>query len=326
MISSTARVSSTQEVVDELRRRQAFVMVSHVKPDGDTLGAGLALGLALKKLGKRVHYFQQDAVPRNLRFLPDSEHVARQLPSDLPADTLFVFCDMSDTRRAGEFLPPVDRENTLDIDHHLGNALFGKLNYVLESECSTGSAVMHLLRGLHVPIDGDIATCILATIMTDTGGFMHSNTTPEALDLAAELMRLGARKEEITEEIFLKKRVAATRLLGRIIDAMRFEHDGRYCYSFVDDAMLAETGADGEDAEDMVNVLRGQDGVEVAALFKAIDGEIRVSLRSSGRVNVQAAAKRLDGGGHFRASGLTYHGNLDEAFRAVDGALVAEGL
>jgi bifunctional oligoribonuclease and PAP phosphatase NrnA len=326
MISSTARISSTQEVVDELRRRQAFVMVSHVKPDGDTLGAGLALGLALKKLGKRVHYFQQDAVPRNLRFLPGSENVSRQLPPDLPADTLYVFCDMSDPRRAGEFLPRVERENTLDIDHHLGNALFGKLNYVLESECSTGSVVMHLLRGLHAPVDADIATCILATIMTDTGGFMHSNTTPEALDLSAELMRQGARKEEITEEIFLKKRVAATRLLGRIIDAMRFEHDGRYCYSFVDDAMLADTGADGEDAEDMVNVLRGQDGVEVAALFKAIEGEIRVSLRSSGRVNVQAAAKRLDGGGHFRASGLTYHGTLDEAFSAVDGALIAEGL
>jgi bifunctional oligoribonuclease and PAP phosphatase NrnA len=326
MISSTARVSSTQEVVDELRRRQAFVMVSHVKPDGDTLGAGLALGLALKKLGKRVHYFQQDAVPRNLRFLPDSEHVSRSIPSDLPADTLYVFCDMSDPRRAGEFLPRIDRENTLDIDHHLGNALFGKLNYVIEAECSTGTVVMHLLRGLHVPVDADIATCILATIMTDTGGFMHSNTTPEALELSAELMRLGARKEEITEDIFLRKRVAATRLLGRIIDVMRFDHEGRYCYSYVDDAMLAETGADGEDAEDMVNVLRGQDGVEVAALFKAIDGEIRVSLRSSGRVNVQAAAKRLDGGGHFRASGLTYHGTLDEAFRAVDGALIAEGL
>lgn len=326
MIDSTVRVASTDEVVKELRHRDAFVMVSHVKPDGDTLGAGLALGLALTKFGKRVQYFQQDSVPRNLRFLPGAERVTRDLPADLPPDTLYVFCDMSDPRRAGEFLPAIARENMLDIDHHLGNALFGKLNYVLESECSTGTAVMHLLRGLGVEIDADIATCILATIMTDTGGFMHSNTTPEALELSAELMRLGARKEEITEDIFLNKRVAATRLLGCIIDAMRFDHDGRYCYSYVDDAMLAATGADGEDAEDMVNVLRGQEGVEVAALFKAIDGEIRVSLRSNGRVNVQAAAKRLDGGGHFRASGLTYHGTLEEAFRAVDGALVAEGL
>jgi phosphoesterase RecJ-like protein len=185
---------------------------------------------------------------------------------------------------------------------------------------------MHLLRGLGVPVDPPIATCILATIMTDTGGFMHSNTTPEALELAAELMQQGADKERITEEIFLRKRVAATKLLGRIIEAMRFEHDGRYCYSYVDDTMLEMTGADGEDTEDVVNTLLGQEGVDVAALFKAIEGEIRVSLRSGGRLNVQAAAQRLAGGGHFRASGLTYHGSLMSAFEAVEAALVAEGL
>jgi phosphoesterase RecJ-like protein len=326
MIESTSRVASTADVVAELRARPAFVMVSHVKPDGDTLGAGLALGLALKKLGKRVHYFGQDPVPRNLRFLPETQFVSRDVPSDLPPDALYVFCDMSDFSRAGEFLPAVSRENMLDIDHHLGNSLFGKVNYVLETECSTGAVVMHLLRALNVPIDRDIATCILTTVMTDTGGFMHSNASPEALELAAELMRLGANKEEITEEIFLRKRVAATKLLGQIIERMRFGHDGRYCYSYVDDAMLAGTGADGEDTEDTVNTLRGQDGVDVAALFKAIDGEIRVSLRSNGAVNVQAAAKRLGGGGHFRAAGLTCHGTLEESFRAVDAALVAEGL
>lgn len=185
---------------------------------------------------------------------------------------------------------------------------------------------MHLLRELGAPLDKRVATCILATIMTDTGGFMHSNTTPDALELSAELMRLGADKEQITEEIFLRKRVAATKLLARVVEEMRFEHDGRYCYSFVDDAMLERTGADGEDTEDMVNMLLGQEGVDVAALFKAIEGEIRVSLRSSGRINVQAAAGRLGGGGHFRASGLTCHGSLPDAFAAVEAALVAEGL
>jgi phosphoesterase RecJ-like protein len=326
MIESTPRIASAQEVVEELRRRNSFVMVSHVKPDGDTLGAGLALGLALKRMGKRVAYFQQDSVPRNLRFLPEADLVSRDLPADLPEDTLYVFCDMSDRKRAGDLLDGVERENVLDIDHHLGNALFGKLNFVLEHECSTGTVVMHLLRGLGVPVDPPIATCILATIMTDTGGFMHSNTTPEALELAAELMQQGADKERITEEIFLRKRVAATKLLGRIIEAMRFEHDGRYCYSYVDDTMLEMTGADGEDTEDVVNTLLGQEGVDVAALFKAIEGEIRVSLRSGGHLNVQAAAQRLGGGGHFRASGLTYHGSLMSAFEAVEAALVAEGL
>ncbi len=325
-MTQTMASSSTQEVAAELLRRPAFVMVSHVKPDGDTLGAGLALGIALKRLGKRVHYFQQDPVPRNLRFLPDTEFVTRDIPGDLPPDTLYVFCDMSDFSRAGEFLPKVERENMLDIDHHLGNSHFGKFNFVLDTECSTGTVVMHLFRELKIEIDRDLATCILTTIMTDTGGFMHSNTTPAVLELSAELMRIGADKEQITEEIFANRRVAATRLLGSVIDAMVFGHEGRYCYSYVDDPMLARTDADGEDTEDVVNTLRGQEGVEVAALFKAIEGEIRVSLRSNGRVNVQAAAATLGGGGHFRASGLTFHGTLADAFVAVDAALTAQGL
>ena len=326
MIDEKPVVATTEEVVAELRKRSAFVMVSHVKPDGDTLGAGLALGIALKKLGKRVHYFQQDPVPRNLRFLPDTEFVSRDMPPDLPADTLWVFGDMSDTARAGEFLPKLARENILDIDHHLGNAHFGALNYVLPHECSTGTCVVHLLRGLKVDIDKDIATCLLTTIMTDTGGFMHSNTTPEVLTLSAELMHLGANKEQITEEIFANKRLAALKLLGRALNEAQVERDGRYIWSYVDDAMLAECGADGEDTEEIVNHLRSVEGVEVSALFKAYDGDIRVSLRSSGRVNVQAAASRLGGGGHFRASGLTYSGPLPEAVRAVEEALAAEGL
>ncbi len=319
-------MTSTEDVVAALRRRSAFVMISHVKPDGDTLGAGLALGLALEKLGKRVCYYQQDAVPRTLRFLPGAERISSTLPANLPEDTLYVFCDMSDMARAGTHVPRLSPENVLDIDHHLGNGLFGAYNYVLPTECSTGTCVMHLLRELGVQIDAGIATCLLTTIMTDTGGLMHSNTSPGALELSAELMRLGADKEKITREIFSNKRVAATKLLGRVIGAMHFSHDGRYCWSAVDDEMLSQCGADGEDTEDMVNVLLGQEGVEVAALFKAYDGELRVSLRSTGRVNVQAAAASLGGGGHFRAAGLDCSGTLADAVKSVDSALVAQGL
>ncbi len=326
MIESKVASATTQEVVAELRRRPAFVMVSHVKPDGDTLGAGLALGLALRPLGKRVYYFQQDPVPRTLRFLPDSECVSREVPDDLPADTLWVFGDMSDTSRAGEFLPDIARENILNIDHHLGNSRFGALNYVLDSECSTGTCVVRLLREMKAPITREIATCLLTTIMTDTGGFMHSNTTPQVLQLSAELMRAGADKEQITEEIFANKRFAAQKLLGMALDNATLENDGRYCWSVVDDAMLKSANADGEDTEEIIGHLRSIEGVEAAALFKAYDGDIRVSLRSNGRINVQEAAARLGGGGHFRASGLTYVGPLENAKKAVVQALIAEGL
>jgi bifunctional oligoribonuclease and PAP phosphatase NrnA len=326
MIQSEARLATSDEVVAELRARPAFVMVSHVKPDGDTLGAGIALGLALRAAGKRVHYFQQDPVPRNLLFLPDADRVSRDVPHDLPPDTLWVFGDMSDAARAGDFLPPLERRNILNIDHHLGNARFGALNYIVEDECSTGTCVLRLLRALGAHITPEIATALLTTIMTDTGGFVHSNTTANVLRLSAELMESGADKDLITREVFGNKRFAAVKLLGRALQSAQLEADGRFSWSAVDDAMLAECGADGEDTEEIVQHLRGVEGVEVAALFKAYDGEIRVSLRSAGRINVQAAAARLSGGGHRRAAGLTYEGTLPEAIAAVREVLEAEGL
>ena len=318
--------NTTEEVVAELRARSSLMFVSHVKPDGDTLGAGLALGLALKSLGKRVGYFQQDPVPRNLRFLPDAEHVSREVPADLPGDTLWVFCDMSDFTRAGEFLPKIERADMLDIDHHLGNSLFGALNYVIPTEASTGTCVLRLLHALGTEITPDIATCILTTIMTDTGAFMHTNTTAAVLQMSAEMIELGADKPLITEEIFANKRFAAIKLLGMALERAVLQDDGRYCWTYVDEEMLRVAGADGEDTEEIVQHLRAVEGVEAAALFKDYDGAIRVSLRSSGKINVQAAAAALAGGGHFMAAGLTFEGPLSQAVEAVHAALHAQGL
>jgi phosphoesterase RecJ-like protein len=319
--------ATTEQVVAELRRRSSFMFVSHVKPDGDTLGAGLALGLALKALGKRVGYFQQDPVPRNLRFLADAEFVSRDVPADLPADTLWVFCDMSDFTRAGEFLPEIAHENMLDIDHHLGNSHFGYLNYVIPSEASTGTCVLRLLHAMDAKITPEIATAILTTIMTDTGAFMHTNTTADVLRMSAEMIDAGADKPLITEEIFANKRFAATRILGLALERMKLEDNGRYCWTYVDEQMLAECNADGEDTEEIVQHLRAVEGVEAAALFKDYDGAIRVSLRSSGRINVQLAAASLNGGGHFMAAGLTYpERDLQKAIDGVHAALRAQGL
>ena len=324
--TTVARSASTEEVVAELRRRSSFMFVSHVKPDGDTLGAGLALGSALKALGKRVGYFQQDPVPRNLRFLVDSELCSRDVPKDLPADTLWVFGDMSDTSRAGDYLPAIDRSNVLNIDHHLGNSRFGSFNYVLEKEASTGTCVMHLLRALDAKITPQIATALLTTIMTDTGAFMHTNTTTAVLALSAELMELGADKPLITEEIFANKRFAAIKILGLALSKAKVEDNGRYCYTYVTQAMLDECGADGEDTEEIVQHLRSVEGVEAAALFKDYDGAVRVSLRSSGKINVMEASASLGGGGHFMASGLTFEGDLQGAIAGVHAALAAQGL
>jgi phosphoesterase RecJ-like protein len=244
----------------------------------------------------------------------------------LPADTLWVFCDMSDFSRAGEFLPQIDRANMLNIDHHLGNSAFAGLNYILSTEASTGTCVLRLLRALDVTVTPEIATCILTTIMTDTGAFMHTNTTAEVLRLSGEMMECGGDKPLITEWIFANKRFAATKLVGLALGSARLEEGGRYCWTVVDEAMLAACGADGEDTEEIVQHLRAIEGVAAAALFKDFDGAVRVSLRSGGKINVQLAAAAYGGGGHFMAAGLTFPGDLDAAIAGVRSALKAEGL
>lgn len=318
--------NTTEEIAAFVRERSSFVIVSHVKPDGDTLGSGLALGIALEGLSKTVRWYQHDAIPRNLRFLPGASRIEPRFPTDLPAATLYVFCDMSDASRAGTEIPPLATADVLNIDHHLGNTCFGGKNLILDTDCSTGSVVFKILQAMDVPITPEIATCLLAAIMTDTGIFMHSNTTADVLESAAELVRCGAEKERITEEIFANKRFAAIRLLGEALGSARLEEEGRFCWSLVDQAMLTRCEADGEDTEEIVQHLRSVEGVEAAALFKDYDRDVRVSLRSSGRVNVQAAAARLGGGGHFRASGLTFEGSAAAAVAAVRRALRAEGL
>lgn len=326
MSGDNDRRATLDGVVAALRAHESFVMVSHVKPDGDTLGAGLALGLGLKQLGKRVAYFQQDPVPRNLRFLPDAGEVRREL-GPLDERTMFCFFDMSDVERAGTFLPRFDPAHTLNVDHHLGNTCFAALNYIIETEASTGAVVLRILEALGVRLTPEIACCILTTLMTDTGGFVHSNTTPAVLRMAARMMELGADKESITQEIFANKRFAAQRLLGMALARMRFERDAGVIWTVVDAQMLAECEADGEDTEDVVQQLRVVEGARAAVLFKAFEpGEVRISLRSNGEINVQSVAAHLGGGGHFRAAGCTFAGTLEGAVAAISEALRAEGV
>ncbi|TAM58097.1 hypothetical protein EPN52_11485 [bacterium] len=326
----TSESGKGQATLDELkaglRNHESFVMVSHVKPDGDTLGAGLALGLGLKQFGKRVAYFNEDPVPRILRFLPDADEVRRDL-GPLAQDTMFCFFDMSDVGRAGPFLPAFDPAHTLNVDHHLGNTRFAALNYVLEAEASTGAVVLGILEALQVRLTPQIAECILTTLMTDTGAFVHSNTTPAVLREAARMMEAGADKERITREIYASKRFVAQRLLGAALARMRFDAAAGVIWTVIDSEMLTATGADSEDIEDIVQQLRVVDGCKVAVLFKAIvPGEVRVSLRSNGEVNVQHVASALGGGGHFRAAGCTVVGSIDAAVAAISEALRVEGV
>jgi phosphoesterase RecJ-like protein len=310
-------------VLDCLRAGKQFVMCAHEKPDGDVLGSGFALGIALKRLGKDIVYFLDDEMPNNLRFLPESDLTQRTFDG-VGDDAIFVFMDMSDQWRAGKALEWVPRERIINVDHHLGNQRFGRWNHVMESEAATGSLVLGLVVALGVSVTPDIATCLLTALISDTGCFMYSNADPHTVRLAASLMEAGADKDRINEQLYQTRTFSGQKVLGRALDTAMLTDDG-ICYSVVTRAMLAEFGATYEDLEDVVGALRAVDKCEVSALLKeAPDGTFRVSMRSRGRVNVMAAAALLGGGGHFRAAGATVPGPLEAALAALLAAIRVE--
>jgi phosphoesterase RecJ-like protein len=310
-------------VLEALRTHRQFVMCAHENPDCDVLASGFALGLALKRLGKDVKYFLDDDVPRNLTFLPESDLTQRTFDA-VADDAIFVFFDMSDQARAGKALARVPAERIINIDHHLSNTRFGRWNYVREQEAATGVLVLHLIVALCVAVTPDIAQCLLAAILSDTGCFMYSNASPQTLRMAAWLIEAGADKDRITEQLYQARTFAAQKLLGRTLDAAVLTEDG-ICYSVVTQAILHDVGADNEDLEEVVGALRAVDRCEVAALLKEQpDGTFRLSLRSRGRVNVMAIAKALGGGGHFRAAGAPVDGPANAALACVLEAIRAE--
>jgi len=315
--------SSALDVLEALRSHRQFVMCAHENPDCDVLASGFALGLALKRLGKDVKYFLDDAVPRNLTFLPESNLTQRTFDR-IADDAIFVFFDMSDQARAGKALAWVPKDRIINIDHHLSNTRFGRWNYVREHEAATGVLVLHLIVALCVAVTPDIAECLLSAILSDTGCFMYSNATPDTLRIGAWLIEAGADKDRITEQLYQTRTFAAQKMLGRVLDAAVLTDDG-ICYSVVTLADLAAADADHEDLEEVVGALRAVDGCEVAALLKEqTDGSFRLSLRSRGRVNVMAIAKSLGGGGHFRAAGAPLDGPADKALARVLEAVRAE--
>lgn len=312
-----------QELLACFRSNGQFVMCAHEKPDGDVLGSGFALGLALSAMGKDVVYFLDDEVPKNLQFLPNAERVQRTFDG-VRDDGVFVFLDMSDQSRAGTALSWVPPERIVNIDHHLGNTRFGRWNYVLEAEAATGVLVLNIIAALGQTVSPDIATCLLTTLISDTGCFLYTNAKPNVLRLAAALVNVGANKDLITEQLYLTRTLGGQKVLGRTLDRAVLTDDG-ICYSVVSQALLEEFGATHEDLEDVVGALRAVDRCEVAALLKeSPDGSYRLSLRSRGRFNVMKMAQRLSGGGHFRAAGATLPGPFEAAVSRMLEAVRAE--
>lgn len=277
--------------------------VTHKDADGDTLGSALALALTLEPIGKSVPVLSSPPVPAAWWFLPGIERVNQEAA---PAGTPVFIFDSSDASRAGSYEPVVTQAKVVvNVDHHVTNAQFGTINLVLTDAASTGELVYDLLKAWKLDIPPGAASCLYATILSDTGGFRHDNTSAHALRAAAELVQLGADPVTIARGLFKSRPASGLRMQGRILQGLHYEFGDRLVWGSISQAGLRDSGASTDQADsaiDQLNTVRGQ---ELAILFKEVGPKLtKVSIRSRDQVDAAELAATFGGGGHRRAAGL----------------------
>ena len=313
-----------------LKSAEKIVVASHISPEGDAVGSALALVIGLKKLGKQAEVVCHSGLPKRYGFLPDADKVRRE-PSFEP--DLLVLVDCADLERAD--IPDNLKQSTISvvvIDHHpYKNAghksvqkekAKGWIVWVEPEAAATGEMIFDLLKALKVPMTKEIATCLYAALISDTGVFHFSNTTPKTLRLAASLLEYGIDPQELAYRVMEVRSFAATQLLGRMLRKAKFEPMLGLCWSVLTLKDFAQTGTTDEDTENFVNFLRAVDGTKVAVLFREIERKhIKVSLRSREGIDVAAIAHQFGGGGHPAAAGCRVRQSLRSAIEAVLGAV-----
>lgn len=315
-----------QHAAHTLMQYQTICIASHYNSDADALGSTLALGQGLQQRGKRVILFNQDDVPKNLRFLPGSDRIIKTLDGADPIDAL-VLVDCSTPARAGTAIEALAKQRApYLIDHHILPGVDHSVHCIDEKAAATGEVVYHILRTLGCTITPDIATAIYCTLVGDTGHYRYSNTTPAVFRLAAELVEQGADPWFVSSNLLEQVHPAAYQLLRQSLATMQIEMGGRYAHMTLTQEMLKEADALAEYAEEFVSYPRSMAGVEVAAFFRELpDARWKVSLRSKRYVDVAAITARLGGGGHQHAAGCTLATDLNSVRKTIE-TTVAESL
>jgi phosphoesterase RecJ-like protein len=300
--------------------RQRFLLTSHARPDGDSIGSQLAMAFALEALGKSVRIVNADAAPDHYLEFPGVERIEIAAESDATADALIVM-ECSDLSRTG--VGGLDGHFIINIDHHAGNKLYGALNWYDESAAACAEMVFDLIRALRVPLTPEIATHIYLGILTDTGSFHHSNITPRTFDICRQAVEAGVNPAAMARRVFDSNSFGKLKLIGALLDAMELVDDGRLAVLAMDDAMLTTCGCTHNDTEGVINLPLTAREIQAVVFFKVGPlGDVRVSMRSKYDVDVRAVASTYGGGGHKNAAGFTVPGPLAEKRPEILGRLI----
>jgi phosphoesterase RecJ-like protein len=309
-MTTTAITDSIPRIVDEIRRRQRFVISSHVRPDGDAIGSQLAMAYALRHLGKQVRIVNGDRPPTPLLVFPGVPAIEVMAEIDDPGDAVIVM-ECGDLARTG--VKGFERGFVINIDHHPGNAMYGALNWFDLSAAACGEMVFDLVQALGVALTKEIAIHVYIAILTDTGSFHYSNISPKTFEICRRCVEAGVEPPAVARSIFDSNNLGRLKLFGAVLSRMELDPSGRLATVYVDQQMATDCGGTYEDTEGLINLPLTVKEIQAVVFFKENGpNDWRISMRSKGDIDINIVAKRFGGGGHKNASGCSARGRFED--------------
>jgi len=309
---SNSQHDIVEDLVVSIRSNQRFLVATHVRPDGDAIGSVLSMTHLLQRLEKRADPYCQDPAPTAYKFLPAAQSIRNTVSRPTLYDVA-ILVDCGEFLRVGPALVESIRQVPflVSIDHHVSHTSFGDLFWNKTSASSTCEMLYDLCLSLSLTIDADLATTLYTGLLADTGSFRFSNTNQRVLEIAANLVAAGADPAFIAEQVYDSASVQSLRLLAKVLATLSFHANGRLATAEMSQKMFSETAAAPADAEGFINFLRSVKPVEMAMLFReGTEGNVHVSMRSKGDVDVASFARRQGGGGHRHAAAFEVPGRM----------------
>lgn len=312
-------MESFLDIKNKIMESKKILITAHVNPDGDAIGAGLALLSGIEKFNKNceVKFVLQDKTPDRVKFL-ELEKRAEMYDADKKYDIDIAICvDSATLTRIGDVEKAIKNIFTINIDHHISNPEYGDINYV-ENVSSTSEIIYKFLKFLDVEIDINIGEALYTGLVNDTGNFKHDNVTEETFKMAGDLVKIGVNNSKIVREFLNTKSMAAIKFLGQAMYEMKFDEKKKLAYFHLSNEDFMKNGGRKEDTEEIVENLVSYEKAEVSLFLREdTTGVIKGSMRSKHDIDVNAIAGIFGGGGHRKASGFTSELPAEEIVRII---------
>jgi len=295
----------------------SILLTTHVRPDGDGIASELTLYMILNSMGKKVYIVNQDKTPQMYKWLPKSDEIISLDENEdyqIKNLDLVVILDCSSRVRIGRVNKVIERsKHVISLDHHEGSNCFKDYCYIDSKASSIGELLYNLIPDVDKLINKDIATCIYVSIITDTGSFAYSNTTKNVFKIASKLLDCGVSPDYAFNMVYNNKSINHFKLLGKALELLKTDETGKIVYIVLPGSVYQETGANEEDNEGILEIVKGLKGIELIILLRQSlsKHKVKCSLRSVNSINCNHLAKMFGGGGHFKASGFLVNGELE---------------